>query len=219
MTTIEASIIANRNALMRSWFAYYPEVLGKQKQLRQEADAYHKIGVVFNSTKSVNGKKLKRCLKKFDAISEEAIKLTIVPIGFQQRCHQNCDLYCAIDKDFEPKLGYNITACPCGNCMTMELHSVLYHKPTNKFYDITEDYEYETEKWFMPFKTKKTQLEFRQLAGRDFDFGSLRYAKCGCPNNNYRKNFDPPDLIEYLEHIDKLVFINKDEVKEEDKEE
>jgi hypothetical protein len=219
MTTIEASIIANRNALMRSWFAYYPEVLGKQKQLRQEADYYHKMGMGFNSTQGVNAKKLKRCLKKYDTICEEAIKLTIIPIGFQQRCHQNCDLYCAIDKDFEPRLGYNITACKCGNCMTMEIHSVLYHKPTSKFYDITEDYEYETDKWFLPFKTKKTQNEFRQLAGRDFDFSSLRYAKCGCPENKMRKNFDPKDLIEYVEVIDKLVFVKNEVKEEEDKEE
>jgi hypothetical protein len=87
-------------------------------------------------------------------IAEEPILIKVNPLLPRNLCHYNCRKMIEIlnknSSNYVWKLGYNITACPCGKFFTTEIHSVLYHLPTTTYIDLTEDFGGEKEKWFIP---------------------------------------------------------------------
>lgn len=84
-------------------------------------------------------------------LRNKVTKISITPIGLNNMCHITSEIFCDDVNNIEKRLGYNITACPCGNLMSYELHSV--NKCGNKLYDFTRDFNDETEKYFLELDT------------------------------------------------------------------
>jgi hypothetical protein len=97
-------------------------------------------------------------------IKKETKKLTIIPIGLNNCCHFNSDVFTRCG--YERVLGFNLTACPCGNNITFEIHSV--NKKDGQFFDFTKDFNDETEKYFYPLETKMGADEYLGTGGYEF---------------------------------------------------
>jgi hypothetical protein len=111
-----------------------------------------KQDVIFTKTSGVKVEKLTQYLcETFGDDHETPIKLDIYPLMLQQLCHSNARDF-AKSFDMNVCLGFNITACECGDFISFEIHSVPVDKD-GKYYDITEDFYGEKEKWFYPVHT------------------------------------------------------------------
>ena len=199
-------IMANKNALARLMLSENPDAIITHANATRIAEETYANQIV-NTTKEVNEKKMRRMIKKFEDVCDEVVKLDIVPIGFKIHCHQNCKYYCNIDNNFETRLGYNITSCGNGNAISLEIHTVLYHKITNTFYDITPDFLHEKSKWFLPFKNRNMSYNAMiRMVGRRFDFCSIRCGRLvdefgneielDCPAGSIS---DSNDVLKFLE--------------------
>lgn len=106
----------------------------------------------FTQTSGVNVEKLTQYLcETFGDDHQPPIKLDIYPLMLQQLCHNNSRDF-AKSFDMDVCVGFNITACECGEFIGFEIHSVPVDKD-GKYYDITEDFYGEKEKWFYPIHT------------------------------------------------------------------
>jgi len=85
------------------------------------------------------------------SLSEKMKKVKITPIGINNNCHANSDVFADCGLGFSTQLGFNMTSCPCGKYYTMEIHSL--NKRRNEYFDFTKDFNNETEKWFIPLET------------------------------------------------------------------
>jgi hypothetical protein len=111
-----------------------------------------KQNAVFTKTSGVKVEKLTQYLcETFGDDHETPIKLDIYPLMLQQLCHSNAREF-AKSFDMNVCVGFNITACECGDFISFEIHSVPVDKD-GKYYDITEDFYGEKEKWFYPVHT------------------------------------------------------------------
>lgn len=171
------AFMANKNVLARLLISGNPDAVKTHANASRVAEEMSK-GTYVNNTKNVDEKKMRRMIKKFEDVCDDVVKLDIIPIGFKIHCHQNCKYYCKIDNNFETRLGYNITACENGNGISLEIHTVLYHKITNTFYDITPDFLHEKSKWFLPIKNRNLSYDaVIRMVGRDFDFTKISCGK------------------------------------------
>jgi hypothetical protein len=85
-------------------------------------------------------------LTKIDPrINSKMTKIEIITIGLNNMCHETAELV-RKELGLKKRLGYTVTACPCGRRYSMELHSVNQHNGT--LYDFTRDFADETSKWF-----------------------------------------------------------------------
>lgn len=93
---------------------------------------------------------------------EKPVMIKIVPLGLIAQCHTTSQLAMRHlpAEVWEWRSGYNITNCPCGHQQVAELHSVLYHKPTNTYHDLTKDFDGLTEKLFLPIRKMDVDKEF-----------------------------------------------------------
>jgi hypothetical protein len=159
------------------------------------------------TTQGVRMKILKRfLLSPFGDILGEPIKIDIIPIGFNNMCHKNCENFCKISDDYTQQTGYNITACKCGNLMCMEVHTVLKDKE-GKMFDITPDFNKETQKWFVPINFDKKYRFMLQFVGRKFDYhikGKNR-CKCGVTWSSNMPNFEPEELVGFVKQMGRVV--------------
>ena len=80
--------------------------------------------------------------------------IEITPIGLNNHCHYTSELFEKKCEGVKRVLGFNITACPCGRLMSLEIHSV--NKIGDKLYDFTRDFNNETSKHFVEIDTKLT---------------------------------------------------------------
>jgi hypothetical protein len=114
-----------------------------------------------------------------EQILREPTLITVEPMLMRNHCHVNCEIMLAElnqngETDFERHVGYNVTACKCGGCLTMELHSVLFHVPSETFIDLTTDMYGELTKWFVPLNFDgKSFEEQKAFVGR---IGEERYS-------------------------------------------
>lgn len=197
-------IIANKNALARVMLSEIPDAIIIHANASKKAEEMSK-GTYVNNTKNVDEKKMRRMIKKFEDVCDDVVKLDIIPIGFKIHCHQNCKYYCKIDNNFETRLGYNITACENGNGISLEIHTVLYHKITNTFYDITPDFFHETSKWFLPIKNKNLSYDVMiRMVGRKFDFTKI---SCGKHKEFYSADSVVADSDEILSFLEQTKYI------------
>ena len=114
---------------------------------REEAESRN-----FTKTRGVDEKKMKKYLTEtFGDDVKNPEKLVILPLMLRQRCHKNSNEF-ARTFGMGVCVGFNITACECGEFMNGEIHSVVVDK-NGKYLDITEDMLYEREKWFLPIHT------------------------------------------------------------------
>lgn len=114
-------------------------------------------------------------------------KIDITPIGLNNMCHLTSQFFCDDEKDITSKLGFNLTACPCGKMMSYEIHSV--NKIGDKIYDLTKDFNDETSKYFLEIDGNIDAITYIENFGRD----PINVNKgCCCnirwTNNEYCKN-------------------------------
>lgn len=207
MTTITESIMANKNNLVRVLISKAPDNLSIH--LNSTTEAYVMLmGRTPDNTANINVKKMKRMLSRIEEVCEEPIKLEIVPVGFKQMCHNNCAYYCSIDDNFETRLGYNIVSSEGCNAISLEIHTVLYHKVTKTYYDITPDYLLETSKWFIPFKSNIKYSSMFMMVGRKFDFGTIINGKPNvkCRDLEGNEKFKVDDMIDFLNMTNNMRF-------------
>jgi hypothetical protein len=103
-------------------------------------------------TFGVKARKLKELYTQFKTICLKPILIKIEKENclIPAMCHTNSEF---IEQylGYKRAVGWNITACPCGNLMGMEIHSCNI-KPDGKYVDYTEDFDELTNKYFMPIK-------------------------------------------------------------------
>ena len=193
-----------KNELARTMLKKDPssliDVLKMKKEWDNRNDDYS-VG-----TYGVNVKIMKRMLSSFEDTLGTPIKLEVINVGFNNMCHNNCINLCDMCPEYKVQLGYNITACDCGNLMCMEIHSVIKDKD-DKLYDITPDFNNETKKWFIPLNTNKTMHQISALCGREYDVYNTNISKCKC-KINWSKNmpsFVPSEFNNAIKNLNRIM--------------
>jgi hypothetical protein len=171
----------------------------KAIELKKEWENHLKMFSIQFDTKSVKP----NIVPKF--LSKKMTCIEITPIGLNNMCHITSNLLADKHEDVKSVLGYNLSACPCGRMMCMELHSV--NKIGDKFYDFTRDYNYENSKWFIELDTELKSIEYINLFGR----GSIWIDKtCKCKNVKWNKQYvmNDNDIEEQINFIEtrKMVY-------------
>jgi hypothetical protein len=138
--------------------------------------------------------------------------LNILPIGLNNLCHGN--VINAIEnlgeKDWAHAIGHNILFCGCGRFVIAEIHSVLYHKPTKTYVDITPDFDRHKAKYFIPIISCITPLERAfYVKGRMIDYIVMGEYKHFCMDDKRnKKRVDFPEEKIY-KNIDTLCDTTK----------
>jgi len=128
-------------------------------------------------TKAVNAKRV-AWLEKGKQVLGKPEKVKIEPHLMNNMCGQNSQ-FLKEEFGWEEVTGYNITACPCGNMMTLEIHS-LNRDENGKLRDWTKDFDKLQEKWFVPLVNQS--FSSREITGRfpQFEFFLVGKQKCKC---------------------------------------
>lgn len=147
---------------------------------------------------STDGVKLKFINKK---LHNKIYKVDIIPIGLNNMCHHTAELLCNDELEITKKIGYNITACPCGKYLSFELHSV--NKYQNKLYDFTRDFNDETSKYFMELDTNIDIYAFIDIFGKE---PIMINKGCNCniswTGEKYLKTEE--QLIQHINNIERI---------------
>jgi len=130
-------------------------------------------------------------------LSKNMTCIEITPIGLNNMCHITSKVLAEKHEDVKSVLGFNITACPCGRMMCMEIHSV--NKIGDKLYDFTRDYNYENSKWFIELDTELTSTDYLNL----FGYGSYWLDK-GCKCN---VKWNQPNIMTDLDIEERINFM------------
>jgi hypothetical protein len=129
--------------------------------------------------------------------------IEITPIGLNNMCHTTSDLFQKRKKNVKKIIGYNITACPCGRLMSMELHAV--NKIDDTLYDFTRDFNDEKKKWFIAIDTELTSLQYINLFGND----PISINKnCVCPikwNNAKKFNKTSDEIEKHIKDVENTM--------------
>lgn len=126
----------------------------------------------------------------------------ITPIGLNNMCHITSDLFAKKCDKVKRVMGYNLTACPCGRMMTMEIHSV--NKIGDKLYDFTRDFNDETSKYFIEMDTTLTSLQHNNIFGRE---PITIFKNCKCPirwNNAKQYEKSESEIEEHIAEIESI---------------
>ena len=139
-------------------------------------------------------------------LKNKITKITITPIGLNNMCHLTSDLLCDTEKGITKRIGYNITACPCGRLMSYEIHSV--NKCGEQLYDFTRDFNDETEKYFLEMDTDMSADTFIQMFGNK-PIMINKGCKCPCwldDVKQYEKK--ETELVEHINEIEDMIIVN-----------
>lgn len=149
---------------------------------------------------STNGVRLE-LIPKF--LRDRATCIEITPIGLNNMCHTTSDLFQKRKKNVKKIIGYNITACPCGRLMCMELHAV--NKIDDTLYDFTRDFNDEKKKWFIAMDTELTSLLYINRFGSD----PITINKnCVCPiewNNAKKFNKTSDEIEKHIKDVENTM--------------
>lgn len=131
-------------------------------------------------------------------LKEKIKKIEIIPIGLNNQCHWNADIFKKCG--YTTELGFNLTACPCGRRQTYEIHSV--NKKDGVYYDFTKDFNNEKQKYFLPLDTKSNALKYIYIYGKK-PFTINRGCKC---NITWFKNPNVNETTqgEFMEHCENV---------------
>lgn len=161
---------------------------------RKELKEMNSVGKL-TTTKNVNINLNKRL--------KNIVKLTIIPIGLNNLCHTNSQVFekCG----YESQVGLNITSCDCGKFTSYELHTI--NKKDGVYYDFTIDFGGETEKYFYPLDTTLSIGHINQLILN----GDLNYFyNCdGCKKCSYKSNKNNTNKISLDEFLNRIDFYKK----------
>ena len=153
MTTISAETMTKMKETYKQWlFTREGQSFCRQAtQARKEWAEYNGDANFTFNTASVQPSLI--C----QPIREKMKKIKITPVGFNNLCHKNAELFAKAGAGKAVR-GFNVTACPCGKFYNAEFHSVNQDAVTGEFYDFTMDFNKETEKWFIPLDTTNSAL-------------------------------------------------------------
>jgi len=128
--------------------------------------------------------------------------IEITPIGLNNHCHYTSELFEKKCEGVKRVLGFNITACPCGRIMSLEIHSV--NKIGDKLYDFTRDFNDETSKYFAEIDTKLTARQHNRI----FSANPITINKgCKCPirwASALKYLMDDEELEDRIETMEKM---------------
>jgi len=210
---IATELMKKKNDLVRFTLTKDPDALKHTLKIQKEWLHSQEKYDASTTTQGVRGNRMRSLLSPFCDILGEPIKLEIIPIGFNNACHDNCENFCKMKScemfdDYTQQTGYNITACKCGNLICMEIHSVLKDKE-GRMFDITPDFNKETHKWFVPIKWDKNYRFMLWWFERKFDFHNIgkHNCKCGMCWSNEPPDFDPKELVEFVKHMGRCTVI------------
>jgi len=203
--TIATGLMNKKNDLVRITLTQDPKALKDTVAMQKEWLRSQEGMDSCTNTQNVRMKILKRFLSPFGDIFGEPIKMEMIPVGFNNMCHNNCENFCKIGDDYTQQTGYNITACKCGNLICMEIHSVIKDKE-GRMFDITPDFNKETHKWFVPINFDKNYRFMLQFVGRKFDYHSkgLNKCKCGVCWSKNMPNFEPEELVNFVKQMGRV---------------
>jgi hypothetical protein len=186
------------------------------KMARDKLNEWIKLKPTIGDTFSTAKMNLSNLHKK---IKKETKKLTIIPIGLNNCCHWNSEVFTSCG--YEKVLGFNLTACPCGQNTCFEIHTV--NKKDGQFFDFTKDFNDETEKYFYPLETKMGADEYLGTGGYEFiriNKGCrchIDWSRSGHPSMKTMRTND--EINEYMKMINEKPVIEKwviDEDEDED---
>lgn len=135
-----------------------------------------------------------------EQILREPTLITAEPLFLRNHGHENCEIMLTVlnqiadqeeTDDYKRIVGYYVTACKCGYCLTMELHSVLFHVPTETFMDLTTDMFGELTKWFVPLN----------LDGLSFEGQKAFVARIGEARYEYLYTWDGPHKCDAFDDV------------------
>ena len=161
--------------------------------LQRDWDQMKKRGTISFRTKDVKLNQLTRRLRS------KITKLTIIPIGLNNLCHRNALIFRKCG--FTNVLGYNLTSCRCGKYMSFELHSAS--EKDGVLYDLTRDFNDETEKYFLKIKSGVSAKEIENINEKYVIIN--KGCRCGCSfRDGIQRSFVDEDVFEeIIEKIEK----------------
>ena len=154
-------------------FDVYMRVMREQKQW--VANNQGKVRVDTAGV-NINGRSVKHLLKDADHIFGKPVKVKINPDLQTMMCFQNSQF---LEENYGWKrvAGFNITACRCGGLICLEIHSL--NEKDGKLVDYTKDFDNQTHKWFIPFKTDTPAVHLKKYMGIDQFNKGKSSCKCG----------------------------------------
>jgi hypothetical protein len=96
------------------------------------------------------------------------------PLGLNNMCHINAEKFRLCG--FERRVGFNLTACPCGKNMSYELHSL--NEKDGVLHDFTRDFAGETEKYFLKLETDIPVIRLMEYLKDETFFYINKGCKC-----------------------------------------
>lgn len=90
------------------------------------------------------GKRMRDLKRRFEG---KLVRVTnIVPFLPITLCYHNCFYAVRVlaelnQTGWEIRFGFRLSACSCGKLIDFEPHFVLYHRPSNQYVEVTEDYD------------------------------------------------------------------------------
>ena len=130
-------------------------------------------------------------------------KITIIPIGINNCCHQNADFF-SNETDFGRRTGWNMTACRCGKFYTLELHSINVGEDGVQ-YDFTKDFNEETQKYFLAINKESVMPDtVVRLMGQK---NLMMNKGCRCPINWEKKNKNAFDKTSEEDMLRRINFL------------
>jgi hypothetical protein len=170
MTTINTQQIAQMKETYKQWLFTREgkELMRHSTQIRKQWAEWNDGADITFNTASVKPSLI--CKE----IRDRATKIKITPMGFNNLCHRNAEVFAMAGAGKAVK-GWNLTTCPCGKYQNYELHSVNKNPETGELCDYTHDFNKETEKWFIAMDTSSTALDLIDTFG-----SKVRSINKGC---------------------------------------
>lgn len=148
---------------------------------------------------------LKLLQRKLKAVCDKAVLITIDAKLPKLMCFQN-SFFVEEARGWEKQAGFNITACPCGGHMCLEMHSVN-RNDEGKYVDWTIDFAGESRKWFMPIKTRIPAHVLMSTFGiRGYSIGQSR-CRCASKFSLDFEDIDAQKLAGVLDMCCKVNFL------------
>lgn len=127
----------------------------------------------------------------------ELIKIT--GVGMNNLCHTTAELF-EREHSLKRVSGYNITSCPCGKSVGFEFHSV--NKENGSLCDFTNDFNNETEKWFLPLKTELRPVTLINIFSANEPIFINYGCKCKINWNNSYESITETQLLRKIKMIE-----------------
>ena len=150
-----------------------------------------------------------------NSVCEIPSKLKINKLGFPALCYQNAYYYCQMMNEksscnrFKVVGGWNITQLPhfikSAVSWTAEIHMIVCDTKTSKLYDVTEDFDGLTEKWFIQDKSMTNYIcnytSYSDYQKKIIIWKDYLPDNAGFLNKNNYKQYNPKNIYSALKNV------------------